>query len=288
MDGGGKVGQVADLAEEAGVLDDDAGGLVVDQRQQIFLALRIGRSRDHLEAVEAGVGQGHVAVMRMQAAGQHGLAAPGHPVCHHHGFGAGRGPVVKRGVRHVHAGDQRHLGLELEQVLQRALGDFRLIRRVRGQELAALDQVIDRGRDMMAIGPGPQEARHAAGGNVLRGHRRDRPLDFHLAGMGRQPLDRGRQPGRLRHVAEQAVDRGHAYGGEHRPAVGLGQGQVTHQCRPSQYSLYAASSSRSSRSPWFSIRSLTNQPSPCGSRLTSAGSSARASFTSTTSPATGA
>jgi hypothetical protein len=37
----------------------------------------------------------------------------------------------------------RDLRLELEQHLQRALRDFRLIGRVGGQELAALDQVID-------------------------------------------------------------------------------------------------------------------------------------------------
>ena len=35
------------------------------------------RSRNHLEAEEAGVGRGHVAVMRMQAAGQHGACRAG-------------------------------------------------------------------------------------------------------------------------------------------------------------------------------------------------------------------
>ena len=76
MDGGGKVGQVADMAEEAGVLDDDAGGLVVDQRQQAFIALYVGGSRNHLEPVEAGVGRSHVAIVRMQSTGQNGTAAP--------------------------------------------------------------------------------------------------------------------------------------------------------------------------------------------------------------------
>ena len=51
----------------------------------------------------------------------------------------------------------RHLRLELEQHLQRALRDFRLIGRVGGEELAALDQVIDRGRHVVPIGPAPRK-----------------------------------------------------------------------------------------------------------------------------------
>ncbi len=75
------------------------------------------------------------------------------------GFGGRGGAVIHRGIGHIHAGQQGHLGLELEQILQRALRHFRLVGRVGGEELAALDQVIDRGRDMVPIGAGAQEAR---------------------------------------------------------------------------------------------------------------------------------
>jgi hypothetical protein len=55
---------------------------------------------------------------------------------------AGRA-VIHRGVGDLHAGQQRHLGLEFEQILQRALRDFRLIGRVAGEEFRTLDQMID-------------------------------------------------------------------------------------------------------------------------------------------------
>ena len=58
------------------------------------------------------------------------------------------------------AGEVGDLGLELEQVLQRALGDLRLIGRVGGQELGALDEVIDARRHMVAVGAGADEERH--------------------------------------------------------------------------------------------------------------------------------
>ena len=64
-----------------------------------------------------------------------------------------------RGVGDRHAGQRRHLGLELEQGLQRALGDLRLVGRVAGQELRPLDDVVDAGRHMVAIGPGAAEER---------------------------------------------------------------------------------------------------------------------------------
>ena len=149
-----------------------------------------------------------LAVVRMQAAGEHRLAAPGDAVRHQHGLGAGGRAVVHRGVRHLHAGEQRHLGLELEQVLQRALGDLRLIGRVGGEELAALDQVIDGRRHVVAVGAGADEERHRAGrDDVLRRHRRARARPPSRPGAAGRS---GRQPRRFRHVAEQVVDRGNA------------------------------------------------------------------------------
>ena len=56
------------------------------------------------------------AVVRMQAAGQHRLLAARDALRHQHGFGAGGGAVVHGGVGDIHAGQQRDLGLELEQI----------------------------------------------------------------------------------------------------------------------------------------------------------------------------
>ena len=77
-----------------------------------------------------------------------------------HSLDERRGAVIERGIGHLHAGQQRHLALELEQHLQRALAHLRLVRRVGGQELAAHQQLIDAGRDVVAIGAGAEEARH--------------------------------------------------------------------------------------------------------------------------------
>ncbi len=110
---------------------------------------------------------------------------------------AGRA-VVHGGVGDLHAGEVRDLGLELEQVLQRALRNLRLVGRVGGQELRALDQVIDGRRDVMAIGAGADEERHRAGGDVLRRHarrERARPRSRSSSSAGRAGVAAACRPG---------------------------------------------------------------------------------------------
>ena len=108
------------------------------------------------------------AILRMQAAGEHRLPPPGQAVGHQHGLGGRGRAVIHGGVGDLHAGQVRDLGLELEQVLQRALRNLGLVGRVGGEELGALDQVIDARRHVMAIGAGADEERHGAGGDVAR------------------------------------------------------------------------------------------------------------------------
>ena len=57
------------------------------------------------------------------------------PLRHQHGLGRRRRAVVDRVVGDVHPEQVADQGLELERVLQRALADLGLIRRVRGVEL---------------------------------------------------------------------------------------------------------------------------------------------------------
>ncbi len=126
------------------------------------------------------------------------------------------------------AGQHRHLGLELEQVLQRALGDLRLIGRVGGEELRALDQVIDARRHVMLVGAGADEERHRSGRRVLRSELAQHPLDLHLA-LGCGQLDEALEPLVLRNIGEQRIDVGDADLGQHGAAVGVGERQVAHQ-----------------------------------------------------------
>ena len=96
-------------------------------------------------------------------------------------------PSYMRGVGHRQAGQGRDLGLELEQHLQRALGDLRLVGRVAGQELRALDDVVDAGRHVVAIGAGAAEERPRAGRRgCCAASARQRALDLQLALVRRQ------------------------------------------------------------------------------------------------------
>ena len=119
--------------------------------------------------------------MRVQAAGENGLAPLRHPLRHQHGFGGGSGAVVQRRVCHFHSGEQRDLRLEFEQVLQCALRDFRLIRCVGSQEFGALNQMVHGSGDMMTIGTCATEEWHGTGRDILRGHARERAFDVQLA-----------------------------------------------------------------------------------------------------------
>src|SRR6266481_1948179 len=112
---------VADFAKEIGVLHDDAGRVATDQPGEVLTAAGSRGLRGHLEADKAGIGLAHPAVMRMETARQYRLPAPRQAVGHHHRLGAGSGTVIVRGVRDLHTGQERDLGLKFEEILQRSL-----------------------------------------------------------------------------------------------------------------------------------------------------------------------
>ena len=227
-------GVVADLAVEIGVLHDDAGGVAIDKPAKIFAAARRRILRRNFLAGEPRIGLADRAVMRMQPARQHGLVAPCDAARHRDCLGAGGGAVIERGVGDLHAGQQRDLRLKLEQVLQCPLRQLGLVRGVGGQELAALDQVIDRGRHVMAIAAGAEKERHHAGNRIFRRHRAEAPLDLELAHRARQ-VQQPVVPRRLRHLGKQIIDRLDADRRQHVAPVGIGQRQIAHQgCSPTK------------------------------------------------------
>jgi len=124
------------------------------------------------------------------------------------GFPAGGRAIVHRGIGNIGAEQARDLRLEFKQHLQRALRDFRLIGRIGGQELAALDQVIDRSGNVVAVCPCPQKERRRPRRNILRRQRRHVALNRHFAGVLRQA---GHGPGQAcggGHIHEQGIERG--------------------------------------------------------------------------------
>ena len=159
--------------------------------------------------------------MGMEAAREDRLAAARDPPRHRDRLPAGGRAVIHGGVGDVAAVEARDLGLELEQRLERALGDLGLVGRVAGQELAALDQMIDARRDMMAIGAAAEEEGHLPGDQVAAGKAGQVTLDRHLAGMVGEARDLAAEPGGLGHVDEQIVDRRSADRGQHLLAVGV-------------------------------------------------------------------
>ena len=168
-------------------------------------------------------------VMRVHARGDDRLVPARDAVRHQDRFPHRGRAVVHRRVRDFAAEQARDLRLELEHHLQRALRDLGLVGRVAGQELAALDDVVDARRDVMLVGAAAEEEGHVARDHVLARKRRHVPFDRHLGGVHRQALDRPRQPRALGHVTEQFVDRAGADHAQHLAAVGVAQRQVTHQ-----------------------------------------------------------
>ena len=112
-----RAGNVAQIAEDIGILHDDAGGVGVDPVGEIFLGENIGRQAHDLVARHARNGAHDLGVMRVQTAREHGLAAPGDAMGHQHRLDRRGRAVIHRGVGDIHAGQRRDLGLELENRL---------------------------------------------------------------------------------------------------------------------------------------------------------------------------
>ena len=217
----GQRGEIGDVAEQIGVLHDNAAGLAVDggdQRIHVVAGRAGGEHRGgglHHVTGKAGERLQHRGVMRVDAGRDEAFCPPRDAPRHEHRLGHRGGAIIHGGVGHLHAGQAGNLGLEFEQHLQGALRDFRLIGRVGGEEFAALDHHVDGGRHMMLVGAAAHEEGRRAGGAVLRRHLHQRPLHRHLAGVVRQAGDRAGQAGGFGHIDEQIIDAGGADCGQH-------------------------------------------------------------------------
>ena len=166
--GVGRRGAASSTApKKFGCCTTHAGGLVVEARPP---AAGCGRPRragsvDELgvEAVEVGREHLRGSAGAARRATAH-LAAAREAQRHQHRLGGRGGAVVHRGVRDLEPGERADHRLELEDRLQRALADLGLVRRVRGRELRARDERVDRAsarsaRSARAEEPGARPAR---------------------------------------------------------------------------------------------------------------------------------
>src|SRR5581483_5735654 len=201
------------------------------------------------------------------------------------GVGGDRRPVVAGGVRDVHARELADRGLVLEDRLQHALAHLRLVRRVRGQELAALEDGVDDRRDVVVVDPRAEER------ELLRRVRVPRRQPAEVRGellLRQRGLERelAVEPDAGGDVREQGVDGVDADGGEHLVAVGLREREIRMRHWSARLCLYASASSSASTSAASARRIRMSQPLPYGSSFTVSGASTTASFTSSTSPET--
>ena len=157
--------QVADRPAGARVLQQHAEELALRLRRDQILghvgddqldAQRLGPSREHRERLRQAVGisQEHAALAGRAARQRHPL-------------GRRAGLVQHRGAGDRQRGQVLDHGLEIEQRLEPALRDLRLVGRVRGVPGRVLEQVApdDRGRDRPVVA----EADHRGGDRVLAG-----------------------------------------------------------------------------------------------------------------------
>ena len=203
------------------------------------------------------------------------------------GVGGHGRPVVARRVRDVHAGQLADHRLVFEDRLEDALAHLRLIRRVRGQELAAREDRVDDGRHVVVVDAGAEERQLLPGVRVALGQLRQVGHDLRL-GERRLEGERSRSkrtPSGMSRKSSSIDDDTDC--GEHRVAVRLGEREVAHwlgrgaRDRPRR---------REARPPREASerRMRTSQPSPCGSSLIVSGSATTLPLTSRTSPESGA
>ena len=159
-------------AKKVRVLHDHKRGVIVNQSGEV---LQISVNTDFLLVTSdcevcysLHVGSDDFAILGIKRAGeQHFMPfAPEVVISKDDRFSTGGGTVVVGGVADIHAGEQADQALELKDRLERALGDLGLVGGVGRVKLAALEEVIDRGRDVVLVRASTQEANKIAGGGV--------------------------------------------------------------------------------------------------------------------------
>jgi len=144
-----------ELSEKIGSLNDESGGVLIEQGcQAVDAGGRIFVTDDCRGIRSAQVGLDYLPILGMDGRRDDDLIAPALPDidCEQHGFCQSRCAVIVTGIAHIHAGQPADHALIFEQGLQHALADLRLILRIGRGELAAGKHVIDGCRPEALIG----------------------------------------------------------------------------------------------------------------------------------------
>ena len=219
--GGDEIRRRLEAAEEVRLLEDDRGG--VDG-----CALELARVRrpvpvrnlDDLEAEPGRVRLHDLPHLRIRRLRHDHLVAPRDVLRDVAGVGGDARPVVAGRVRDVHAGELADGRLVLEDRLEHPLAHLRLIRRVGGQQLAALEDRVDHRRDVVVVHACAEKRQLAARVGVPLGERGD-VLEDLLLRQRRLEVELPPEADSLRQVAEELLDRADADRPEHLLPVGV-------------------------------------------------------------------
>ena len=149
--------------------------------------------------------------------------------------------------------------LVLEDRLEDALAQLGLVRRVRGEELAAQQDGVDDRGHVVVVDAGSEERELAARADVPGSELLEMGDELRL-GERRLEVQLAVEPHAVWDVAKQLVDSRDADRREHLLAVGVRQGEKAHDSASSCW--YAPASSRLSSSVGSDNRIRTSQPSP--------------------------
>ena len=141
-----------EASEEVGLLEDHAGGFGGSSTE----LARVGRAPamrnlDDLEPEAGCVCLHDLTHLRVRRLGDDHVRPTRRMLRDVAGVGCDSRPVVAGGVRDIHARQLADRRLVLENRLEHALAHLGLIRRVRGEELAALEHRVDNGGHVMVI-----------------------------------------------------------------------------------------------------------------------------------------
>ncbi len=223
---GGELGRSLETTEEVRLLEDHRCGVL----SRLADTLGVGRTAlvrylDDLEPEAGRVGLHDLADLRIGRLGHDDLRSPGCMLRDEERVGGDRRPVVARRVRDVHAGELADRGLVLEDRLQHALAHLGLVRRVRGQQLTALQHGVDDRRHVVVVDARTEEADLVD--DILRRELLQVPLELGL-GERRRNLELARESHCRRNIAEELFDRGDADRREHLLAIGRSEREVAH------------------------------------------------------------
>ena len=181
------------------------------------------RHLDDLEPEPGGVRLHDLPHLRVRRLGHDDLRAPRRVLRNEAGVGGNRRPVVARRVRDVHSRQLADRRLVLEDRLEDSLAQLGLVGRVRGQELAALQDGVDDSRNVVVVDPAAEE-RHLVDLVPAR-ELLEMPCQLRLRER-RRHVERPAEADALGYVAEEIVDGVDADRREHRLAVGVGEREV--------------------------------------------------------------